>query len=98
MILEKKQEFDMAESKHAQKLRELGFAYNAGPGIIQGSRAERRAAKKKKIEPFFTVSVIGTLATDETGQQWLCPTETDDLLSLGFKDNTPPKEFYEHVR
>ncbi len=85
-------EFDMAqniESKHAPELRKRGFTRGPGPGVITGlSRNERRVLnKKKKTEPFFTMSDAVTLATDEAGQQWVGPPNTN-LSDLGFGDNT----------
>lgn len=80
------------EAKDASTLRELGFTAIEkelsiavrGAGL---SRNQRRQLKKQRYRPWFTMSGVGTAATDETGQSWLGPPNTD-LSSLGYENKT----------
>mgnify|MGYP001567576641 CR=1 FL=1 len=68
-----------AESKHAAKLRELGFSHM--PSIA------RSKAEKAKYGPTFSAMPEVTFATDETGQSWKA-VGSHDLTSLGFKNTS----------
>src|SRR5262245_36022486 len=84
-----------AESRHAPKLRELGFEpvdkkltlaiRSELPRKL--SRKERRQLRKMRYRPLFTMTDIMTNATDDTGLSWIGPANTD-LSSLGFDNKT----------
>jgi hypothetical protein len=83
------------ESCHAPKLRELGFAVIdkeislAVRSILPRrlSRNERRRLRNMRYHPWFTMTNLMTLATDDTGQSWVGPSNID-LSNLGFDNKT----------
>lgn len=83
------------ESKYAPKLRELGFTPIEKEVSLavraewprKLSRQERRKLERMRYRPWFTMTLINTLATDDTGQSWVGPANSN-LSALGFDDNT----------
>lgn len=83
------------KSRYAKKLRQLGFRPIDKKLSLEVravvpkklSRNERRQLEKKRYRPWFTNADIVTFATDETGQTWQGPPNTD-LSHMGFDDRS----------
>lgn len=75
------------ESKHATRLRELGFAHVPRKTVKKIRKALGRTREQYRgLQATFSPSDLVTYATDETGQPWYAPGR-HDLTSLGFRDN-----------
>lgn len=82
-------------SRYSKKLSEMGFRPISKEVSLavrevlprKLSRNERRLLNKKRYAPWFTKTEMFTLATDETGQTWQGPADTD-LSPLGFEDKS----------
>lgn len=87
------------EARQAQKLRDMGFTPIDKELSLQVrgslprklSRNERRRLRKQKYRPWFTMTSEVTFATDETGQSWHGPPNTD-LSPLGYDNRTEDAE------
>lgn len=83
------------EARQTQKLLEMGFTQIDKEISLQVraslphkmSRNQRRQLKRQKYRPWFTTSSAITFATDETGQSWKGPPNTD-LSFLGYDNRT----------
>lgn len=86
---------EQKEARHAQQLRDLGFTTidKELSLVVRGnlprrlSRNERRQLKKQGYRPWFTMTETLTFATDETGQTWKGPGNTD-LTAFGYEDKS----------
>jgi hypothetical protein len=84
-----------SESRHAPRLRELGFAAIdkeislAIRSILPRrlSRNERRRLRATRYRPWFSMNDTVTYATDDTGQSWAGPGNCN-LSDLGFENKT----------
>jgi hypothetical protein len=75
------------ESKHAPRLRELGFKHM--PRKIVAKTRKKLGRKDEDyigLQPTFTFIESVTYVTDEMGQSWYA-SGRHDLTSLGFRDN-----------
>lgn len=75
------------ESKHAARLRELGFEH-VSRKIVRRVRRSLGHNNRQYVglQPTFSQNDLITYATDETGQAWFAAGR-HDLTSLGFRDN-----------
>lgn len=75
------------ESKHAARLRELGFNRVSRKLMKNVRRALYRGDQQYfRLQGSFSPSNLLTYVTDETGQAWFAPGR-HDLTHLGFRDN-----------
>jgi len=75
------------KSKHAARLRQLGF--RRVPGKTQKKVRKALSLAEQQylgLQSTFSPSDIVTYATDETGQSWFAKGR-HDLTHLGFRDN-----------
>lgn len=75
------------ESKHAAKLRELGFVHVPRKTVRKIRKALGHTHEQYRgLQATFSPSDLITYATDETGQPWFAHGR-HDLTPLGFRDN-----------
>lgn len=87
-------------ARFEKKLRELGFIpidkrASIAVRAAGGTRIERKQLKHKRYRPWFTTTNVITLATDETGQSWQGPANTN-LSFLGYENKS--KEIQEELQ
>jgi hypothetical protein len=80
------------EPSHEKSLEDLGFVQvdkhaSLTVRAINTQRNQRRLLRKQKYRPWFTASSVITIATDELGQTWIGPPNTD-LAHLGYEDKS----------